>query len=73
MVENNERGLGKGTKALKELHDYADEMNLPVFLTPANSMGTFNKLVRWYKKHGYKKNTDKSKNREFLVRYPDSI
>ena len=72
MVENNERGLGKGTAALKYLNQYADDMNLPIYLTPAQSMGTFKKLVRWYKKYGYEKNMDKSKTREFLVRYPYS-
>ena len=73
MVENNERGLGKGTKAMRDIVEYADDMNLPIYLTPAQSMGTFKKLIRWYSKYGFEKNLDKSKTKEYLVRYPDSI
>jgi GNAT superfamily N-acetyltransferase len=71
VIPKNLRGMGYGTKLMKEIVKYADNENKPIFLTPDTSYGgtSVNRLIRFYKKFGFRKNIDSSVSHS-LVRYP---
>jgi len=73
VVPNDERGIGIGTKVMEELEDYADEVQLPVYLTPAVDFGASSKarLEKFYKRFNFqKKPRSDFKSRNTMVRYP---
>jgi GNAT superfamily N-acetyltransferase len=76
VVPNNERGIGIGSEVMSEIADYADEVNLPVYLTPSTGLGATSvaRLKKFYKRFGFKnKPRSDFSRRESMVRYPDSI
>jgi GNAT superfamily N-acetyltransferase len=72
IIPKHLRKMGYGTKTMKMVTDYADNMNKPIFLTPDTSFGgtSIKRLIEFYKKFGFEKNNDKSLSKHYLVRYP---
>lgn len=71
VVPKHLRGMGYGTKLMKEIIRFSENENKPIFLTPDTSYGgtSINRLKRFYKKFGFIKNSDPSVSHS-LVRYP---
>lgn len=66
VVDKSERERGQGSKAMKMLCDYADQHRMIIALSPADrskQTGTTSKarLVRFYERFGFVKNTGKKK------------
>lgn len=65
IVDKKDQGKGLGTKALKQLISYADQTGKRIILTPGlpnKEHGTTsrNRLVKFYKKFGFKENKGRS-------------
>ncbi|WP_043767457.1 GNAT family N-acetyltransferase [Algiphilus aromaticivorans] len=76
-VPEAQRGTGVGTRAMREIVDYADANGLRIALTPAQAgdPGTTSsaRLVRFYKQFGFKENTGPGRDFEIsegMVREP---
>lgn len=67
VVPGELRGQGIGTSALKDLIDYAESINKPIFTTPSSSFGgSESRLTKFYKSLGFKPNS--GSNRDFRSR-----
>jgi GNAT superfamily N-acetyltransferase len=67
VVPEDIRGQGIGTSALKDLIDYAESINKPIFTTPSSSFGgSESRLTKFYKSFGFKPNS--GSNRDFRSR-----
>ena len=68
------KGEGVGTQIMGELTDAADAAGMPIALTPEPiGSGSRTALERFYKRHGFVKNTGSHKldsSKEAMVRYP---
>ncbi len=54
VVEDKKKGTG--TQVMLELCEFASKLNLPIYLTPDDSLGgNVNILHRFYKRFGFKK------------------
>lgn len=66
------RGQGFAEAKLKEVLEQADEVGVPVALTPSSDFGASKgRLEKWYKKHGFVHNSGRNKDfttRETLIR-----
>lgn len=60
FVKDEERGVGKGTSAMRELCDWADENGVTLLLTPDLGLGATSKtrLREFYARLGFSKNKD---------------
>lgn len=67
VVPKELRGQGIGTSAIKDLIDYAESINKPIFTTPSSSFGgSESRLTKFYKSLGFKPNS--GSNRDFRSR-----
>ena len=58
MIDKEHRKSGYGNQFMEQLVKMADDLSLTIGLTPSNSFGASKaKLVKWYKKFDFKKNT----------------
>lgn len=75
-VPNNERGIGIGSKVMEEISDYADKVEMNVYLTPSIGLGatSVSRLKKFYKRFGFqnKPRSDFSQ-RQSMIRYPKGI
>lgn len=73
-VAEGKRGQGLADQRLQQLIDEADEQGLTLALTPSDAFGASkSRLERWYKRHGFVRNTGRNKNfgtREAYIREP---
>lgn len=67
LVNKKERGLGKGTEAMKHITDYADSNRKRILLSPSKDFGgsSVDRLKRFYKGHGFVEN--KGKNKDYSI------
>lgn len=74
VIPKNLRGEGIGTKIMEMVCHYSDEVNKPLFLTPSTSYGatSTDRLVRFYKRFGFKRNKEHGLSMHYLIRYPKS-
>lgn len=74
VVPKDQRSGGLGTKAMRDLLDYADANGKDIVLTPSNSFGgSVTRLRKFYKDLGFVENKGKSKDfttRETMIRAP---
>ncbi|WP_228155383.1 GNAT family N-acetyltransferase [Acinetobacter sp. ACNIH2] len=65
IVPETARSQGVGSKAMKEIIDYADSTNKTLALTPSSDFGGNKKrLVEFYKRHGFVENKGRNKDYE---------
>lgn len=74
IVPKGMRKQGLGSKIMKQVIEYSENVNKPIFLSPDTSFGgsSFDRLVKFYKKFGFVKNVDKHLDSHYMVRYPSS-
>lgn len=74
IVPKGMRKQGLGSKIMKQVIKYSEEVNKPIFLSPDTSYGgsSFERLVKFYKRFGFVKNNDKHLDSHYMVRYPNS-
>lgn len=76
-VPEGARGAGIGTKAMKEIINYADKKGLSIALTPTSDFGgNKSRLEKWYKSFGFVENKGKNKDfstRERFIRSPKKL
>ena len=72
VIPKDKRGEGIGSEIMKQINDYADSKGLKIYLTPSKDFGasSVSRLEKFYKDHGFVKNTDKSETRNTMVRLP---
>ena len=75
VVPGGMRGVGIGSEVLTKIGEHADELGIPVFLTPSTSYGgtSIDRLRRFYQRFGFKKvsdHRDKALSKNMLVRHP---
>ena len=75
VVPKNGRGLGVGTKILKEIEDFADLHDCTVVLSPSKDLGasSVGRLKTFYGRFGFVSNSGKNKDFQFteaMIRYP---
>jgi len=72
VIPKDKRGEGIGSEIMQEINDYADSKGLKIYLTPSKDFGatSTSRLEKFYKDHGFVKNTDKSETRNTMVRLP---
>lgn len=72
IVPKGMRKQGLGSKIMKQVIEYSENVNKPIFLSPDTSFGgsSFDRLVKFYKRFGFVKNTDKHLDSHYMVRYP---
>lgn len=72
VIPKNLRKQGYGTKIMKQVIEYSENVGKPIFLSPDTSFGgtSFDRLVKFYKKFGFIKNTEKHLDSHFMVRFP---
>ena len=76
VVPKSKRGVGIGKQVMQEITDYADEVEMNIYLTPSTNLGasSIRRLERFYKGFGFqKKPRSDFSTRQSMVRYPDSI
>ena len=75
-VPNNERGIGIGSKVMEEISNYADKVEMNIYLTPSIGLGatSVSRLKKFYKRFGFqnKPRSDFSQ-RQSMIRYPKGI
>jgi ribosomal protein S18 acetylase RimI-like enzyme len=73
VIPKSFRNQGMGTKIMEMVCEYADEVNKPLFLTPSTSYGatSVDRLVKFYKKFGFKRNKERDLSMHYLIRYPN--
>jgi len=65
LIVSGEKGRGNGTKALKELMDFADRKGLTMALTPSSDFGGSKaRLTDYYKRLGFVENKGRNKDYE---------
>lgn len=65
IVPETTRSKGVGSKAMKEIIDYADAANKTLILTPSSDFGGNKaRLVDFYKRHGFVENKGRNKDYE---------
>jgi hypothetical protein len=57
-----EQGKGKGSRTLKILSSFADRYDRPIRLSPEAEPGKQGRLVKFYKKSGFKKDPNSTMN-----------
>ena len=75
-VPNNERGIGIGSKVMEEISDYADKVDINVYLTPSIGLGatSVSRLKKFYKRFGFQnKPRNDFSQRQSMIRYPKEI
>ena len=75
-VPNNERGIGIGSKVMEEISDYADKVEMNVYLTPSIGLGatSVSRLKKFYKRFGFQnKPRNDFSQRQSMIRYPKGI
>jgi GNAT superfamily N-acetyltransferase len=75
VVPRDKRGLGIGKEVMQMIIDYADEVEMSVYLTPSTGLGasSLRRITNFYKQFGFvKKPRADFSRRESMVRYPDS-
>lgn len=74
IVPKGMRKQGLGSKIMKQVVKYSEEVKKPIFLSPDTSYGgsSFERLVKFYKRFGFVKNNDKHLDSHYMVRYPNS-
>lgn len=72
VIPKDKRGEGIGSEIMKQINAYADSKSLKIYLTPSKDFGatSTSRLEKFYKDHGFVKNTDKSETRNTMVRLP---
>ena len=72
VIPKDKRGEGLGSEIMNKINDYADQKGLKIYLTPSKDFGatSISRLEKFYKDHGFIKNTDKSETRNTMVRLP---
>lgn len=55
-----DRGKGTGTKILKDIINYADKKGKSIKLVPSDLAGNVDKLITWYMKHGFVRDTSET-------------
>lgn len=72
IIPKEKRGEGIGSEIMNQINDYADKKGLKIYLTPSKDFGatSISRLEKFYKDHGFVKNTDKSETRNTMVRLP---
>lgn len=72
IIPKERRGEGVGSEVMDKINDYADQHGLKIYLTPSKDFGATSttRLEKFYKQHGFVKNTDKSETRNTMVRFP---
>jgi len=72
VIPKEKRSEGLGSEIMKQINDYADSKGLKIYLTPSKDFGatSTSRLEKFYKDHGFVKNTDKSETRNTMVRLP---
>ena len=76
VVPKSERGIGIGKQVMQEITDYADQVEMSIYLTPSTGLGasSLRRLEKFYKGFGFqKKPRHDFSTRQSMVRYPDSI
>jgi len=76
VVPKDKRGIGIGKEVMAMITDYADEVEMPIYLTPSTGLGasSVSRLEKFYKGFGFKKKPREDfSTRHRMVRYPDSI
>jgi hypothetical protein len=68
-IPKEKQGRGIGSRIIKGISSYAKKQNVPVTLTPEADKGKSKSLNRFYKKHGFNKNTDHSMS-DSMIKYP---
>ena len=73
IIPKEKRSDGLGTIIMQLIIDYANQHNLPIFLTPSTDFGatSIKRLKQFYKGLGFVKNNDKSLTKNTMVKYPD--
>lgn len=73
-VAPEHRGQGRADRAMLAMTSWADQHGVRIALTPDDTLGSSKaKLERWYKKHGFKPNTGRTRDfafRETMLRTP---
>lgn len=74
IIPKGLRKQGFGTKIMKQIVGYSEQVGKPIFLSPDTSYGgsSFDRLVKFYKKFGFVKNTEKHLDSHFMVRFPST-
>jgi predicted GNAT family N-acyltransferase len=72
VIPKEKRSEGLGSEIMGQINDYADSKGLKIYLTPSKDFGatSTSRLEKFYKDHGFVKNTDKSETRNTMVRLP---
>jgi GNAT superfamily N-acetyltransferase len=71
VVPKEDRNKGIGSKAMDLIKSHADEHGLKLDLTPSTHFGgTKSKLIKFYKRHGFKRNKSDFTSSEDMIREP---
>jgi len=73
VIPKAKRGQGIGTQVMHLIIKHADQLNLPIYLTPSKDFGasSTSRLTRFYKGLGFQKNQNKGISKHQLVYQPD--
>lgn len=73
VIPEDMRKKGIGTEIINKLKKYADNVKKDIYLTPDISFGgtSFQRLVRFYKRMGFKRNKDQSKSHFMVYQHND--
>lgn len=73
VIPEDMRKKGLGTEIINKLKKYADNVKKDIYLTPDTSFGgtSFQRLVRFYKRMGFKRNKDQSKSHFMVYQHND--
>ena len=56
-ISEDKHGKGLGSAALRLLQDYASRSGVPIYLTPNPDVGKRAALLRFYRRHGFRRAT----------------
>jgi|TARA_B110000483_G_scaffold1822_1_gene2075 predicted GNAT family N-acyltransferase len=73
IIPKAKRGQGIGTQVMRLIIAHADQLNLPIYLTPSKDFGatSTSRLTRFYKDLGFQKNQNKGISKHQLVYQPE--
>lgn len=73
VIPKDKRKMGIGSEIISKLKKYADEVKKDIYLTPDTSFGgtSFQRLARFYKRMGFKRNKDQSKSHFMVYHHND--
>jgi len=60
-IKKEFRGRGYGKKIIEEIKDFADKYDLTIYLSPEPERGYKEKLLKFYKNHGFVDNKGRKK------------